>query len=81
GLQDLLVVELKAGVRPGVKAGDRIEIPFVESYVDELDYDEARLTMTIPDQLIEVQLGLDGNDPDEKDGADDASADDEQEEK
>lgn len=80
GLQDLLVVELKAGVRPGVKAGDRVEIPFVESYVDELDYDEARLTMTIPDQLIEVQLGLDRNDPDEKDGADDASADDEQEE-
>ncbi|MBK7892697.1 MAG: hypothetical protein IPJ84_18180 [Bdellovibrionales bacterium] len=48
----------------------------MESYVDELDYDEARLTMTIPDQLIEVQLGLDGNDPDEKDGADDEQEED-----
>lgn len=76
GIQDLLVVELLAGVRPGVQAGDRVEIPFVESYVDTLDYDEQRLTLTIPDQLIEVQLGLDKKDAEEKDGAEDDEQDD-----
>lgn len=70
--QDLLIVELKKGVRPGVKAGDKIEIPFVEALIEAVDSDEETIEVDLPNGLIEVQLGLDSKEEDvEEDTEDD----------
>ncbi|CAN5516630.1 hypothetical protein BH10BDE1_BH10BDE1_14150 [soil metagenome] len=60
GAQDLLIVSLVKGARAGVKAKDKIEIPFVEELVPEIDEEEKVIHVQLPNGLIEVQLGLDG---------------------
>ncbi len=78
--QDLLIVELLKDVRPGVKAGDKIEIPFVEALIVAVDSDEESIEVDLPNGLIEVQLGLDSKEDDVDDGGEDFiedSADDE----
>ncbi len=72
--QDLLIVELNKDVRPGVKLGDKIEIPFVEALIEAVDSDAETIEVDLPNGLIEVQLGLDSK---EDDSADDASEDEE----
>lgn len=57
--QDLLIVELLKGVRPGVKTGDKIEIPFVEALIAAVDSNSETIEVDLPNGLIEVQLGLD----------------------
>ncbi len=80
--QDLLIVELFKDVRPGVKAGDKIEIPFVEALIEAVDSDEEAIEVDLPNGLIEVQLGLDskeedieGDELDEDDSDEDAFGD------
>lgn len=65
GAQDLLQVTLVKGVRDGVKAKDVIEIPFVEELVFEVDDELQVIHVDLPNGLIEVQLGLDKNEPQE----------------
>ncbi len=60
GAQDLLIVSLVKGAREGVNAKDEIEIPFVEELVPEVDEIEKVIHVDLPNGLIEVQLGLDG---------------------
>jgi 16S rRNA processing protein RimM len=57
--QDLLVVSLESSARPGVKKGSEIEIPFVEAIVVGVSGEEQKLEVSLPEGLIEVQLGLD----------------------
>lgn len=45
GAQDLLVVNYK---------NKDIEIPFVEDFVEEINYDEKTIRMNLPDGLIEI---------------------------
>ena len=45
GAQDLLVVNYKS---------KDIEIPFVEEFVEEINYDEKTIRMNLPDGLIEI---------------------------
>lgn len=81
GLQDLLVVELVTGARPGVKAKDRADIPFVEAYILDVDYETKSIRVKLPPGLIEVQLGLDSTEDEEQTEPgvdfDDVEADDE----
>lgn len=78
--QDLLIVELLKEARPGVKAGDKIEIPFVEALIVAVDSDEEKIEVDLPNGLIEVQLGLDTDESesDEDQDEDDADEDDDQ---
>lgn len=75
GAQDLLIVSLVKGARDGVKAKDRIEIPFVEELVFEIDEEGKAIHVDLPNGLIEVQLGLDGKDDEDRDDHDDESED------
>ncbi len=58
GAQDLLQVTLVKEARAGVKAKDVVEIPFVPEFV-EVDDEKKQIHVTLPEGLIEVQLGLD----------------------
>lgn len=60
GAQDLLIVSLVKGAREGVNAKDEIEIPFVEELVPDIDEEAKVIHVELPNGLIEVQLGLDG---------------------
>ena len=77
GAQDLLQVTLNKGVRDGVKAKDVIEIPFVEELVFEIDEELQVVHVDLPNGLIEVQLGLDKNEPEAASDESDDSLDDE----
>jgi len=77
--QDLLIVELLKDARPGVKAGDKIEIPFVEALIEAVDSDEETIEVDLPNGLIEVQLGLDSKDSDDESDEDSSSESDEEE--
>lgn len=63
--QDLLIVSLANDARPGVKEGDKIDIPFVEAIVVGVDAEAESLEVELPPGLIEVQLGLDRDEPGE----------------
>ena len=68
--QDLLIVSLEKEARPGVKKGDEIDIPFVEAIVVGVDAESEKLEVELPPGLIEVQLGLDHDEPSEPESAD-----------
>lgn len=70
--QDLLVVSLEYGARPGVKKGSEIEIPFVEAIVVGVAGEEEKIEVSLPEGLIEVQLGLDQADDEDEIESDEA---------
>lgn len=70
--QDLLVVSLENGARPGVKKGSEIEIPFVEAIVVGVAGEEEKIEVSLPEGLIEVQLGLDQADDEDEIESDEA---------
>lgn len=73
--QDLLIVSLEKDARPGVKSGDEIEIPFVEAIVVGVDAESESLEVELPPGLIEVQLGLDRDEPGDTESEDVESED------
>jgi 16S rRNA processing protein RimM len=75
GAQDLLIVSLVKGARAGVNAKDEIEIPFVEELVPEIDEEARVVHVELPNGLIEVQLGLDGETGNEGDESEDEDSD------
>ncbi len=64
GGHDLLQVELRSGIL--------IEIPFVESFIEKIIWDNRRLMMSLPEGLIEIQVGKSGP---KDDGQDDEGSD------
>lgn len=51
GFQDLLVIERTKDNKPA-------EIPFVEDFVDEIDYDTKQVFMNLPEGLLELDASL-----------------------
>lgn len=47
GVQDLLVVQLQ-------NSKEEVEIPFVDSFVNHIDYDHKKIMMTLPEGLLEI---------------------------
>jgi 16S rRNA processing protein RimM len=58
GGHDLLTVELSGGAPDIVKAVT-VDIPYVASYIEKIHWDEKKISMILPEGLIELQVESD----------------------
>lgn len=61
GGHDLLLVEMPFGKNQFVT----VEIPFVESYIDQLQWEQKRIVMRLPEGLIDIQVQASGDGPED----------------